>query len=179
MKSGEISRRFVVGALGAGALSISSAVAREVYGKGPDGKRPRPADGSMPTDPGEPGTLETKLLYPLVAGSPLDRWTVLRLLPVEHGAASIVVSDGSGRTFQLDLCLRDDAPDAPVGPARTEHFDVFVANHGDGAKVTDEEQGLAAMALAEVVRGNEHGVDRSHFKTLRQRLDAARVHLNL
>ncbi len=85
------------------------------------------------------------------------------------------MSDALGQRFQIDICARDDEPGADRGPGRTERFDLIVANRGDGSTSTHEDHGLAAMALAEVVRANEQVVDASVFRTLRQRLEAGSV----
>jgi hypothetical protein len=79
--------------------------------------------------------------------------------------------DGSGVAFCLDLCAHDDRVVAPVPPARSQRFDIFLANQGRGADPTYEDHGLAAMALAEIVRANENGVDPKGMLTLGQRLE--------
>lgn len=116
------------------------------------------------------------LLAPLGPGSELGTWRVLRLVEPEGGAGSIVLSDRTGAEFQLDVCARDASPLASRGPAVSEHFEIFVANQGDGATGTREDHGLCAMALSEVIRGNEARADRSAFVTLAQR-EAPRRHV--
>jgi hypothetical protein len=145
----------------------------------------RPAQAAIPerSEPDEVSEpldeIAVRLLSPLVAGSRLGPWTVERVLPLVDGAVSVVLIDGSGVPFQLDVCARDASSEASSGPARSEVFEVFLANGGDGALGTHEDHGLAAMALAEVIRANEAHVPRKAFRTLAQRLAAeqARVHV--
>lgn len=118
------------------------------------------------------------LIAPLTNGSRIGAWRVERVIPPADGALSLVLSDRSGRLFQLDICARDMALDAPRSPAASVHFEIFVANGGDGATGTIEDHGLAAMALGEVIRTNEARVSRAGFATLRERVarSAARLH---
>jgi hypothetical protein len=119
------------------------------------------------------------LVSPLVVGSRLGRWNVEELLPIEDGALSVVLADSAERRFQLDVCAKDETSDARRGPGQSELFEVFLANQGDGETSTFEEHGLAAMALADLIRANEHRVERTAFLTLRQRLESrsARLHV--
>lgn len=182
MKQTEVSRRMVVGVLGVGAAAAATTAASNVLAKSGAG---RSTQGASPGKSQTAGTSKldpalaasTALVAPLQPGDQLDRWTVEQIHPVDNGAASVVLRDAQGQSFQLDICKRD--PDAVSGPGRTEAFEIYLANHGDGSKSTVEEHGLAAMALAEVVRGNEQRVDHSLFKTLSVRVhqDVARVHV--
>ena len=178
MKSDEVSRRFVVGALGVGAATAAAGVAvgsvparsSALRPASPDGKAP---DGAEPVADDEPALAQAaRLVAPLAAGDRLGRWTVQQVLPVQDGAASLVLADGRGERFQLDVCARDESNSSPAGPGRSEHFEVFLANSGNGSKATFEDHGLAAMALAEVIRANEQHVDRALFHTQARRLAA-------
>ncbi len=182
-KRQEVSRRFVVGALGAGAAlgltRVASAAARSsaalAASPTPAGE---PAVNGAAQEPGvEPSHFEG-LVTPLVAGSRLGPWQVEQLVSTAVGTLSVLMVGASGARFQLDVCARDGSLGAPQSPGNTEHFQVFVANTGDGATATLEEQGLAAMALADVIRGNEQAFNRSGFLTLgaRNAMDGARLH---
>jgi hypothetical protein len=57
--------------------------------------------------------------------------------------------DSDARVFHLELMAHDDR--AP-GIARAGDVGVYVYNHGDGRKLTDEEQGVAALELARHLR---------------------------
>ena len=118
----------------------------------------RSVQAAMPT-PTRPDTRDAEpaldLIAPLQPGSSIGAWKVKAVTAVRAGALTVSLVDSAGRAFAVDLCARDDMPGAPVSPARTARFDLFVANGGDGAMPTREEHGLAAMALAEVVRTNE------------------------
>jgi len=87
------------------------------------------------------------------------------------GAVSVQLSGDDGELFYVDICARDRGHNAPVAPASTDLCDLFVANEGSGHDPTIENQGLAAMALAEVVRSNERDVDMNGMLTLTARLE--------
>lgn len=165
-----VSRRFMVHALGVSAAAAAAAVgARVAQSSAEAPPAPEPEASPRVSDP-ERERAE-RLIAPLTAGSTLGRWSIERVLPVESGAASVVVVDAEGLRFQLDICARDEA-EPRSGPAQTEHFEVFLANGGDGDTATFEEHGLAAMALAEVIRHNEAHIDRTGFVTLAARVEA-------
>lgn len=179
MKMDEVSRRFVVGALGVGAAAAATRVAaaatgaEHLLGSGASPSPARaPALAAAPSDQPAAVDVAERLIAPLRAGSTLARWTVEKVLPIDGGAASVVLVDADGSRFQLDVCARDPATS---GPGRTEHFEVLLANAGDGATATFEDHGLAAMALAEVIRGNEQHVERSGFRSLSERIAANTV----
>lgn len=188
MKKTEVSRRVAVGIIGAGAVGVAASVVaggrRRLAWRGARAVRPvrgAAAPNATSARAGAAQRLSESLVTPLAPGSEIDRWRVERILPVENGAASVVLSDARGRSFQLDVCSRDRRAGAPTAPGRSELFEVFLANAGNGKKASFEEHGLAAMALAEVIRGNEQRVSRSSFLTLSERIarHGARVHLHL
>jgi len=140
---------------------------------------PRDAAASTPVDTVDAPRVAARLVAPLASGSVLGPWRVLRVLPLDAGAVSVVLVDAEERSFQLDICARDPDPSAVHGPAHTEQFEIFLANEGDGSTSTHEDHGLAAMAVAEIVRANESQLSSGPFSTLRARLHArgARLHL--
>jgi hypothetical protein len=174
MSKDEVSRRVVVGALGVGVASAAAGAA--ALGRAREPAQPE-SSAAVPISggPAKPTSEVSQLFSPLVAGAALGRWTVEEILPLAEGAASVVLSDRRGERFQLDVCARDDASDARRGPGASERFEVFLANLGDGTTSTHEDHGLAAMALAELIRGNEQHVDHTAFQTLRQRVEAHRA----
>jgi hypothetical protein len=112
----------------------------------------------------------SELLAPLTVGSSLGDWRIERLGTLHAGAVGVVMSDSTGERFQVDICARDRGSEAPCAPAHTQLCELFVANGGKGKDPTSERQGLAAMALAEVVKSNEYRVDLKELLTLRVRL---------
>jgi hypothetical protein len=158
MSGHSVSRRAMLGYAGAGAAGAS------VSG------RAAAVEGALARPPGT----TARLLEPLQPGASLGHWRIERLIEPEGGAASVVLSDPRGQHFQLDLCARDASAFARRGPAVTEHFEIFLANRGDGSTDTNEDHGLAAMALGEVIRANEAHADLSAFLTLAERNDARR-----
>lgn len=156
MSDQSVSRRALLGYAGAGVAAASV---------------PRAAEAS-------PARLQRRgiaqLLAPLVPGAALGRWQVEASIEPVGGAASVVLADQRGQRFQLDICARDPSPLASRGPASTEHFEIFLANQGDGATGTHEDHGLATMALAELIRANEAHADKSPYLTLAERSDPRR-----
>ncbi|MBK7585588.1 MAG: hypothetical protein IPI67_36065 [Myxococcales bacterium] len=161
MSEDSVSRRSVLGWAGVSAAGASLAGAANAA------ERP-------PVGAGAEAPPATHLVAPLRVGSSLGAWTIANLVGVTDGALSVILSDRAGIEFQLDICARDHSSSAPRGPAATEFFEVFLANRGDGATGTHEDHGLAAMALAEVIRSNEAAADRSEFLTLAERTSPRR-----
>ena len=157
----KLTRRQMVGMVGAAAAIASS-------GHAAAGQLARPARNE--SDSPAPVVSLTSLVAPLAAGSQLGAWRVVGIVGARAGAVTVGLETASATRFFLDVCLRDDS--GPTPPARTSRCDVFVANEGNGGLPTVEEQGLAAMAVAEVVRANENGCDLSGLMTHRARLAA-------
>lgn len=153
----KLTRRQMVGMVGAAAALVSAGTAHAA------------APSASPTL-AEPVAPTSALLAPLAAGVSLGPYTVIGIVGARAGALTVGLQTASALRFYLDVCLRDDT--GPVPPARTERCDVFVANEGDGELPTAEEQGLAAMAVAEVVRANENACDLTGLMTHRARLSA-------
>lgn len=166
MADASVNRRAALRMLGAG---VATAVAAPVIGGGTEAA----GDGSL--QPESSVADGRRLIEPLVTGSTLSHWRVQSVRGLEAGAVSVVLVDRHEQPFQLDICARDDALGALRGPARTERFEIFLANEGDGATGTHEDHGLAAMALAEIVRGNEAHVSVAEFETLARRLSRRSV----
>ncbi len=170
MKSGHVSRRVVFGALGASAVATAASLSKSAVGAPVLGSKKASTPIALPDE------VVGRLVAPLEANASLSRWRVVKVTALVGGAASVVLLDGTGAEFQLDVCARDEAA---LVPARTEYFDISVVNQGDGSTATAEEHGLAAMALADIVRTNEHRVDAALFATLHDRVarGAARRHV--
>jgi hypothetical protein len=113
------------------------------------------------------------LVEPLGVGARLGPWKIEQVLPLSHGAAGLVLSDADGVRFQVDVCARDFSAGAPRPPASSECFDLFLANGGKGATASLEHHGLAAMAIADVIRHNEQRLSHEGFATLTERLAVA------
>jgi hypothetical protein len=106
--------------------------------------------GSAPESP-------EALLTPLKVGSRFARWTVAAIHPVEHGALTVAVRTDDGHEFSLEVLARDPSPLAPRAPANVGELAIHVCNSGDGWLQTMEEQGLAAMTLAQILETNGKG----------------------
>ena len=159
MKSLEVSRRRMLALVGASAVAVPVAA----------NASPVPVELDDPA-PQDEQVDASALLAPLTAGATLGGWLVTGITGVRYGALTVAVSDAAGATFYLDVCARDQGLGAHAPPARSEKYDVFLSNHGTGADPTFEDHGLAAMALAEILRANENRVQPEGFLTLRERL---------
>jgi hypothetical protein len=157
-----VTRRLFVGVVGGGVLAAPVVAL----------SRPDPSAACTPADRGdEPATSENiaKLLHPLVAGAKLARWTIVQIDPLVHGAVRVKVRADDGHMFDVEILARDHAALArPL--AETERHAFFVLNGGDGWTATHEEQGLAAMTIAEIVRRNERTTRLSGFLTHGERI---------
>ncbi len=158
----KVSRRQCVGWIGATVALAPTVVAASEH-------RAVPEDTSEPSC--APVLSASALLHPLALGSAIGSWRIEGLGQLHAGAVSVELSGVDGERFHIDVCSRDDLPGAPVPPARTDLCDLFVANEGAGSDPTKEDHGLAAMAIAEVIRSHEHRVDLSGLLTLRTRLE--------
>jgi hypothetical protein len=98
------------------------------------------------------------IIAPLQSGSRLARWTVVEAKPVDLGAVVVTLRGDDGHDFRVEILARDTSPLAARPPAQTDRFALHVCNGGDGWLPTVEEQGLAAMTLAQIVASNERTV---------------------
>jgi hypothetical protein len=110
-----------------------------------------------------------ELFAPLKKGSKVYDWTVVAIHGVHMGAIPVILQDGSGDRFQVDVCLKDNASGAPHAVASTSHLSFFLANSGDGRTPSDEVHGLGAIALATVLSRRESNGTPPGMLTLRQR----------
>lgn len=156
----KVSRRHMVGWMGAAAVAVPS-----LASAGTPNRWDSPEEAAA-----VPALSAADLLAPLAVGSQLATWRIERLGRLFAGAVSVELSDASGERFIVDICARDSGVGAAEPPARTERCDLFVANEGSGHDPTHEDHGLAAMALAEIVRSHEHHADLSGLLTLQSRL---------
>lgn len=168
MQSRLVTRRFMMMALGSGA-ALAPVIARGAT-SGTASRGPAPSGATEPPTTPEWGPTHTPspLFRGLSSGSVVAGCTVLGIGDLVNGAVGIALRDRAGTRFGVEVCARDAS--APRGPGETQHFSLYVVNEGDGAMPTYEEHGLAAMAIADVVRRNESGADVRDFLTLDERL---------
>ncbi len=180
MKSGKLSRREATCVIGAGVAASAAIVGSTSPALATSwAKLAAPAGATGPAATGAAAisaerALADQLVAPLASGAKLGRWQIASVRSLDAGAVSVLITGESG-AFQLDVVGRSASPHSP---GVTEYFEVMVMNHGDGAKPTAEEQGLAAMALAEVIRGNEQMVDVGRFVSSENHQRQARSYLH-
>ncbi len=162
----KVSRRQVMGMVGIAAALVPVTAAASMPGAR---TRKRLRQRTAASDP-EP--FANALLEPLHEGARLGEWRIDRIGECVQAGALVVAMSRGTHQFYLDICLRDRGSGAPLPPARTDRFDIFVANEGNGQTPTDERDGLAALAIAEIVRTNEERVRLPGMMTLRDRLRA-------
>jgi len=126
--------------------------------------------GVAPTSKATVAMSPDALLSPLTVGARFARWTVAAIHPVEDGAISVVIRAQDGHEFSLDIVARDASPFAARPPAAVGALAIHVCNSGDGWSPTTEEQGLAAMTLAQVIEANGKGEAASGLLTQADRL---------
>ena len=158
----QVSRRQLMGLLGFAAVAVPARFA--------SADSARRASGSRPAPPAPVGQDRCPLLEPLVVGSRLGRWTVVCVAVAHAGAVTVGLADASRRRFFVDVCARDSGLGALRAPAHTDRYDLFLANSGDGNRPSREDDGQAALALAEIVKTNEHRVLMHGMLTMRDRL---------
>lgn len=153
MASGKVSRRWVVGVLGAGALAMPL----------------RAAAGA--SDANALASARSRR-FDLVPGARLARWVIADVEPLHRGAVVVVLHavDDERHRFRLEILARDPSPLAARPPAETQRFAVFVCNGGDGWSPTIEEQGLAAMTLAARIAKSDALGDAEGFLTHADRI---------
>jgi hypothetical protein len=126
--------------------------------------------GEATSSPVAATTSPDAILAPLAVGSRFARWTVTAIHPVEDGAMSVVVRAQDGHEFSLEIVARDASPLAARPPAAVGALAIHVCNAGDGWMPTAEEQGLAAMTLAQVIEANGKGEAASGLLTHAERI---------
>ncbi len=109
------------------------------------------------------------LLAPLAVGSQVDGLTIVGMHGVRYGAASVVLETSSHKQLQIDILRHDSAPDAPLPVARTEKYDLVVANGGKGDTPTSYGLDRATRQMAAAIRKNEASVAFLGVLTLRER----------
>jgi hypothetical protein len=174
-ESGEkASRRQVVRAVGValGAAVLSAAPRRVAAGDVARDLLPKPNPPSPTAVPHANGEVAA-LFGDLVAGVAIAGCTIVSVHAPVAGAIPVVLVTSSGKRFQLDVLRREIDPDAPravAGLAGNTSFEVSVCNGGNGDHATDEEQGLAARALAEALSKRvAQGAKAPALLTLRER----------
>lgn len=132
-------------------IAASEARAEDDPSRAPSVAGQSPGAGVTPEAPPEPlpppGEISRELE---LAGG----FVVTRAYGVHFGALPFVV-EGEGDRFQLDV-LRPDAL-GPRGVFETEHFSVFVADHGSAHTAPARERGARALGAA-LQRRAEAGV---------------------
>ena len=153
MAKPNVSRRLFVGMLGSSVLAVPALQSALGF------HSPSPAAG-----------VAEALLHPLRPGARLARWTLVSIEPFTRGGLGVILEAAPDHLFRLEILARDRSPMAVRPPAETEHFAIFVQNGGDGWSPTIEEQGIAAMAVATLIRRNEAPRSPAGFLTHAERI---------
>lgn len=103
----------------------------------------------------------------LAPGSTYGTCTLVEVGAACEGAIPIRLSDNAGRAFEVEVMRFD--PAAP-GIARAGSMAVYLRNGGNGSKASEEEHGLAAMAIAaEIARREAAGARAPVLASVRER----------
>jgi hypothetical protein len=148
------SRRQLLRAVGVGlgAAVLATAPKRVAAGDVARELVPKPNPPSPTAVPhAQSGSEVASLFGDLVPGAKLAGCTIVSVHDPVAGAIPVVFTTSTGRVFQLDVLRRPTEVDAPRTVASNAAFEVSVCNGGKGEHATDEEQGLAALALADAL----------------------------
>lgn len=107
-----------------------------------------------------------KLVRPLHKGSRIGHCRV-RDATVQKNIVVVQATLESGRDFEIKICRRDRSAEAPRPVSCNTHFDFFIANGGDGSKITEESAGTAVMQMATLVE-SQNRTDTVKLDTLRE-----------
>lgn len=178
-------RQFLSGLLAATGAGVTSATYAEALS---------PRESSSPLRAGEPQTAsptasraegvsssssraamardgERHALHELLPeGLRFGRWRVVAVHPVKHGAVPVILESQRGRRFQVDVLRRDRHPQAKAGVGETRLYALYLANQGRGSKPTQEEDGVAMLWLAALLRPRESRLRPSQLLTHRERV---------
>jgi hypothetical protein len=133
-------------------------VVRTAWGRVPAGAEGAALDAAAPSD---------APFADVRPGAKVGQCVVVRIGSVQHGVVPIVLRASDGGTFRVDILRHDDAT---PGIARAGSLALYLANGGSGGKQTDEEHGLAVMALARLLAAREaSGKPVPRLLTLRER----------
>jgi hypothetical protein len=101
--------------------------------------------------PSEPGPWW--LIAPLRGGSELGHgWSLVDFAAVKEGACLLSLVNAEGRSEQLHVCRRGEAP---RGLASTPSLDLLLMNGAQGDRASDEGLGLVVMGLAQRMTARE------------------------
>jgi len=73
----------------------------------------------------------------------------------EHHRGVLTLKDRSGKEFMVDVARRGSSTDSHKPIFSTNQYNLFLRNGAKGRTQTTESQGLAVMALGDVIRFNE------------------------
>lgn len=99
-----------------------------------------------------------RLVAPLAAGSTVGGLVIDMIEVNARGLGVVKITDARGRNWSAEICRRS-ADDANVRPlALTDRYALFLRNGGSGSDRTDEEIGVAVLALRDYVGRNEGSI---------------------
>lgn len=102
----------------------------------------------------------------LRAGARVEGWQIVAISDVRDGAIHVEM-EGGGRRFAVEVMRRDPRF---AGVAHTAQLELYLRNQGDGARRSDEIDGLGVMALARALSAREAaGARHPSLLTLRER----------
>jgi hypothetical protein len=126
--------------------------------------------GAKPSSDAAASIAPEALLAPLAVGSRFARWTVAAIHPIQLGALNVLIRAQDGHEFLLEVLARDASALALRPPAEVGELSIYVCNAGNGWMPTAEEQGLAAMTLAQVLEANGKGAPVTGLLTHAERI---------
>lgn len=164
-----LNRREVLQFMGVGAATVGSAGTLLC---------PSEADAALPAaSPEDDAVIDASseqaawaLMVPFTAGATIAGMRLIAVSGVTAtGTVNVRFEKPDSSRFTVRICRRDFNPQAPTPVARTERYELFLANGGKGHKPTDEAEGVTAMCLGRVVEQNELTVAPLAVGTMRER----------
>lgn len=161
MKDDTLGRRGFVGAVGAGAVLVSTGVAgsagrARAHVPPTETTPPSPAPGSHPENPAAPSAPVAAMLAAVPVGTQLGALRVVATFDVFKGAVPVLLEDAAGRRVQLDVLAASLEGPAPLAQAGA--FAVFVTDGADGDAPAHPAVAAAARALAPALGPRPRGL---------------------
>jgi hypothetical protein len=158
-----VSRRKFLGGVGAAAAGVAATKLES---------RSVASGASSAVDAAEDASANPLALADVRAGAQFGTCTVTGVARTDDGALGVSLTGSDGRRFELEVLAHDART---PGVARAGSLAVYVNKRGRGDTRTDEEHGLAAMALAaHLAKREAAGVTLQALPTLAERSRYAR-----
>lgn len=108
-----------------------------------------------------------RLVAPLQRGDYLSGFAVASA-KWNSGSMLVQLQGSDGAAYQVSIFARDEGREGPSPIARTARHELYLINGGNGCTRTNENVGLAVMALGNVLSEGENRADSVATMTIRE-----------